>query len=382
MVGTVLDLTEEKEAAEKLIAAQTELSQVKEFVFLADSVPQLVWTTKPDGGVDYLNQNWYNYTGQKPEQSKEWGWAPVIHPDDIDRTIETWSRCVKEEVPYQIEYRLKKSDGSYRWFLGKGAPMKNEVGKIIKWFGTCTDIHDLKAYEEVLVKKNEELTKTNKDLDNFVYTASHDLKAPIVNLEGLITLVKKKVSSKIQEDEKHLLTLMETSINKFKNTIHDLTEITKINKKINEDIQLVFFNEVLEDVKEDLSSFIQETGTEFKSDFQVPDIYFSKLNFKSVVYNLISNAIKYRSPDRTPVIEIQTFKEENFCVLCIKDNGLGFDIRQKEKIFSMFRRLHSHVEGTGLGLYIVKRLVEDAGGKVEVDSIINEGSEFRIYFLG
>jgi PAS domain S-box-containing protein len=380
LVGSVLDLTEEKVAEEKLQAIQTELSQVKEFVFLAEALPQIVFTTDHKGNANYYNQNWNKYTGQTTEEALVKGWQPFIHPDDLQPSTEMWKRSLKEKSVYQIEYRIRRFDGAYRWFLGKAIPMKDNSGNVTKWVGTATDIDDLKTYEEVLLKNNIELTKTNKDLDNFVYTASHDLKAPIANLEGLLNLLKKKVSSKVEEDEGQLFSLMETSVNRFKNTIKELTEITKINREIREDVQLVFFSEVFEEIKDDLFSVIQEHEADIRTNFEVADIYFSKKNFRSVIYNLFSNALKYRSPYRKPKIEIRTFKAGNFVCFSIKDNGLGFDISKKDKVFSMFRRLHSHVEGTGIGLYMVKRIVENAGGSIEVESKIDEGTEFKVYF--
>jgi PAS domain S-box-containing protein len=380
MIGTVIDLTEEKEAADKLLSVQTELMQIKEFVFLAESLPQLVWTTDKNGDVDYFNQNWFSFTGQSKKEALAWGWASMIHHDDLNQTLELWRRALREENLFQAEYRIQKYDGTFRWFLGKGVPMKDENNKIKKWIGTCTDIHDLKTYEEVLLKSNNELSKTNKDLDNFVYTASHDLKAPVANLEGLLNMMKKKVGNEIESEGKNILNLMETSVNRFKSTIHDLTEITKINKKIQEDIQEVSFEEAVKEVLEDLRTTIHETGAEFKYDFRVSQIYFSKINFRSIISNLLGNAIKYRSPDRKPSIEIATHQEGRWCILTVKDNGIGFDITKKDKVFAMFRRLHDHVEGTGLGLYIVKRIIEDAGGKIEADSKIGEGSLFKLYF--
>jgi signal transduction histidine kinase len=126
---------------------------------------------------------------------------------------------------------------------------------------------------------------------------------------------------------------------------------------------------------------IDHSNARIKLDFENnASIKFSRKNFRSIIYNLISNAVKYRSPERTPEIHIQIKKLEGYNLLRVKDNGLGFNLHQKEKMFTMFKRFHDHVEGTGVGLYIVKRIIDNAGGRIEVESKEGEGTEFRIYF--
>lgn len=136
---------------------------------LADAMPQIVWTANPDGELDYYNQHWVDYTGMTVEETKGWGWGPVLHPDDLPRCIDVWTHAYTTGTPYEIEYRFKRaSDGSYRWFLGRALPVRDADGKIIKWFGTCTDIHDQKqAFAEVEDKVRErtaELAAVNASL--------------------------------------------------------------------------------------------------------------------------------------------------------------------------------------------------------------------------
>ncbi len=122
--------------------------------FLADAMPQIVWTGQPDGGLDYYNQRWYDYTGMTFEQTKDWGWQPVLHPDDLQQCLERWTKAVHTGEIYETEYRFKKGEGgTYRWHLGRALPMKDSDGKIVLWAGTCTDIDDQKRTEEQ-IKKN------------------------------------------------------------------------------------------------------------------------------------------------------------------------------------------------------------------------------------
>jgi two-component system sensor histidine kinase/response regulator len=234
-----------------------------------------------------------------------------------------------------------------------------------------------------LESMNVELKKVNNDLDNFVYTASHDLKAPVSNIEGLMNALNDCINDPKShtEDVMILLEMIGKSINRFKGTIQDLTEITKIQKNLDDEVEVVDINDVLDDIKLSIQELIMKNSAEIKVDFSgCSQIRFSKKNFKSILYNLLSNAIKYRDPERKLKILIKTKIVDDYTLLSVKDNGLGMDLKADTKIFSMFKRLHDHVEGSGIGLYIVKRIVNNAGGRIEVTSKVGKGSEFKVYF--
>jgi PAS domain S-box-containing protein len=234
-----------------------------------------------------------------------------------------------------------------------------------------------------LSNKNEELLRTNNDLDNFVYTASHDLKAPISNIEGLLFTLNSIFKEKNIQDKDidEIMSMMNHSINRFKGTIIDLSEIVKIQKNNYDDIAPINCREIVKDVKETIQLLIQNSEAAIHIDIDDRfEINFSRKNLHSIVYNLLSNAIKYRSPNRKPEIFLKAESAGDYTIMTVKDNGLGMKREDKDKIFSMFKRLHDHVEGTGVGLYIVKRIIDNAGGKIEVDSILDEGTVFKVYF--
>ena len=238
---------------------------------------------------------------------------------------------------------------------------------------------ELSKKNKELETKNKELSKVNNDLDNFIYTASHDLKAPISNIEGLITALFLEIDDENPELEK-IRNMTTASIMKFKSTLADLTEISKVQKDNSEDVQLVNLDSLLKEVKSDIEAIISKSHAQINIDLEVEEVKFSSKNMRSILYNLLSNAVKYCSPDRTPVIHVSTKVNGNFTVLSVTDNGLGINPAYKNKLFGMFKRLHDHVEGSGIGLYIVKRIVENNGGKIEVDSELNVGTTFRVYF--
>jgi PAS domain S-box-containing protein len=370
-----------KQLSERLLFTQ-------QFQFLADSIPQIVWTALPSGQIDYTNKNWAEYTGLDVAGSRTGAWFHLVHPDQYEEVKSKWEEALSKQHSFTMEYRLKrKSDGTYRWFLGRSVPMKDSQGNVTKWFGTATDIEDIKISGEK-VKESEKqwreaatkLTKINVDLDNFVYMASHDLKAPIANMEGLMLAMNKKINDHPDEKVKKINEMIIFSIDRLKKTIGHLTEVSKIQKETAEDVERVYFKEILEAVEADLHLLISTADAVIISHFEIDSVTFSVRNFRSIIYNLVSNGIKYSHPDRKPEIVLKTFRKKNEIVLTVSDNGLGISQTQVSKLFGMFKRLHDHVEGSGIGLYIVKRNIENAGGRIKVESELGTGTTFKVYF--
>jgi PAS domain S-box-containing protein len=372
--------------------------EAERFRLILESIPQIAWTARPDGALDYYNKRWYTYTGLTFEESMEWGWKVAIHPDDLKKIYDDWHFSLKSGSNCETQARIKRgSDETFRWHICRAMPIRKADGEIFKWVGTLIDIQDQKeslerlaeakeqanAFNIDLKKKNEELIKTNNDLDNFVYTASHDLKAPVSNIEGLVNTLSDVLPKDVIDNSevKQIITLVNNSIARFKTTILDLTEITKIQKINQEDIVNQDVKDIIEDVRLSISDLIDKSNADFHIDISAcKEIRFSKKNLKSIIYNLLSNAIKYRAFNRKPEIFIKTEVVPGFVVLIVRDNGLGMNLTKETKIFSMFKRLHDHVDGTGIGLYIVKRIIDNAGGKIEVESEVDKGSTFKVYF--
>ena len=238
---------------------------------------------------------------------------------------------------------------------------------------------ELQVNQKELRKKNDQLLRINADLDNFVYTASHDLKAPISNIEGLVETLK--IDFPLQNDDvTNLFEMIDHSIQRFKNTIYDLANVARVQNADLTDVITIDVKAAVEEVREDIQALIDVNHANIVLNLQVPSLTFSRKNFRSILYNIISNAIKYRSPERSPVITISTFKSENYTGLSISDNGLGIREQDISKIFEMFKRLHDHVEGTGMGLHIVKRVMDNADGKIEVSSEVDKGTTFTFLF--
>jgi signal transduction histidine kinase len=234
-----------------------------------------------------------------------------------------------------------------------------------------------------LGQTNEQLTRTNVDLDNFIYTASHDLKSPISNIDGLLLAVQQELPIEAQVGHVPLmLGMMRDAIERFKRTIGHLTDVSRLQKEHSQAASQVPLAALITEVSLDLTPLLRQTGGQLE--VLVPEsttLTFSEKNLRSVVYNLLSNALKYHHPARKPHVRVAYRAKEAYQVLEVQDNGLGLDLSQEQaKLFAMFQRLHTHVEGSGIGLYMVKRMVENVGGHIEVASTLGLGSTFSVYF--
>ncbi len=234
-----------------------------------------------------------------------------------------------------------------------------------------------KALEVSLRASNQQLTKTNKALDNFVYLVSHDLKKPVANIQGLLLMLKgeaanlsdrgKKVIDKLETSGVQLKTMIEELLADIRN--RDLTQQTEVSLK-----------KVLDDVTRSIDELILSHGATIESDFTaLPSIRYSYQDLRSILYNLITNSIKYGAATRPAVIKIKSELAIRGGCLWIEDNGMGIDLEQfGDKLFSKYNRVHKHAEGSGLGLWLVKETVEKNGGKITVDSTPGQGTRFTV----
>ncbi len=234
------------------------------------------------------------------------------------------------------------------------------------------------AHLEELELLNTNLERVNADLDTFVYTASHDLKSPILNIEGLIASLSEELGPARATVEMELAHISR-SIQRFKQTLEELTEVSRIQKNAVEEVIAVNMAEVVSEVCHLLEREIKDTETVFELDLDVAStVCLSRRNMTSVMYNLISNAIRYRSPARQPHIRVRTRTLGNGLSIAVQDNGLGIPTEKQDRVFELFKRMHSHVKGSGVGLYIVKRIIDNNGGSIQIQSEEGVGTKFEV----
>ena len=345
------------------------------FAQLLETIPPMAWTSQPDGTVDYLSAQWSAYTGASPAQLAASGPCPYLHPDDVAPSRAAWQQALRTGAPLaELHNRWKRGrDNEYRWHLAHAVPLHDAHGRVVLWVGTTTDVH-----AQQLQQQN--LERVNADLDTFVYTASHDLKQPINNIEGLLVALREDLAQDPAAPEiPQLLALMQGSVDRFKRTIAHLTDVARLQRADEQPTVAVDLAALVAAVQLDLAPELAAAAGRLTVDLAAcPPLAFAEKNLHSIVYNLLSNAIKYHCPGRAPRVHLRYAATAGHHVLEVQDNGLGLSPGQQLRLFGLFQRLHNHVEGSGIGLYMIKKIVENAGGRIEVESEAGVGSTFRV----
>lgn len=598
--GVVIDITERKVSEEMLSENETRLR------FMADSMPQLVWVTRPDGYHEYYNQRWYDYTGTKFGTTNGEGWNDLFHPDDQARAWKVWEHSLKTGEPYEIEYRLYHAPSdSYRWVIGRAMPYHDDKGEIIKWYGTCTDIDDQKHdsdratflaevsrvlvssldSDEVLKKitkltvptiadwcmvdtyseadgfkqvsiahsnpkrlkeviryrknvsldinddttvprvirsgkaeklditdeiideyiqdpstreylkslglcsvmvapikdgKNtigaisfmsaesgrrfddgdfdmaqevtsrislsitnsrlygnvqselkhrkelerqlrmekdrleasvkertaqlqltnqglidevakrrsieaelnahgEELTRSNKELEDFAYVASHDLQEPLRKIQAFGNLLLGEYGDSLGPEGADYLSRMHSAANRMSTLIEDLLAFSRVTRTKHRN-QPVDLSIVLSDVVSDLETRMKNTSASVTVG-KLPTVMADPTHMRQLFQNLVGNAMKFHRPDVPPKVTVSSKSKGGGFEITVKDNGIGFDEKYLDRIFAVFQRLHerSSYEGTGIGLAVCRKIVEQYGGTITARSVKNQGATFIIW---
>jgi two-component system, chemotaxis family, CheB/CheR fusion protein len=401
MVGSMVDITEAEAAEQKLKATNTELQDlIQEFQFVTDFMPQMVWSTQPGGHYDFFNKGWYDYTGLTQEDTMEKGWPVVLHPDDFDRALRLWEHSLQTGTSYEVEYRLKRYDGTFNWFLARAVPLKNDQGVVAKWFGTCTNINDQKLMNDILeqrvIERTEELQKINMELEasnsellQFASVASHDLKEPLRKIHMFSNLVRDRYLANSAGEAMDYMNRIIKASSRMTKLINDLLAFTRLSGESS--FELSGLNNLVEEVLSDLELSI----TEKKAIIEVgpmPEAEIINGQMRQVFQNIISNALKFNRPGIPPHIKISADRVSDlsfvdsfdangeYCRITIEDNGIGFNNQFAEKIFVIFQRLHAweKYDGTGIGLAITKKIIERHNGIITARSKEGEGSSFII----
>ena len=374
------ELARQQAARQAVERAAAEVSRVLE------GIPQIAWTADPQGRTTYFNRRWFDYLGEAPVSGAEI--RARAHPEDFDPALATWRHCLQTTEPFEVECRFRMPSGEYRWMLGRALPSRNEQGEVVQWIGTYTDIHEHKLAQERVVQaqrllrdNNEELTRVNIDLDSFIYSASHDLKGPITNIEGLLQALADELPLEARQRPPvyNILEMLTRSVERFQHTIEQLSDVARLQREHGLPPAPVLVAPVAQGVLLDLAPLAQAANARLDVDLAAGvAVRFLEKNLRSVVYNLLSNAIKYRAPTRPARVHLRAYPDGAFVHLTVRDNGLGLDAASQGRLFGLFERLHTHVEGSGIGLFMVKKMVENAGGRITVASELGVGSLFTV----
>jgi len=362
------DISERKKAQAALVASEARFRQ------LADAMPQMVWTSRADGYIDYYNERWYDFTGFDRENFGDVSFEPVLHPDDVQSWHDTWYASVRTGEPYRIEYRFwDRKENRWRWFMSRALPVRDGSGEITKWFGSCTDIDDQKRVED-------ELRRANQDLEQFAYSASHDLQEPLRSIKIYGELLSKRYGHKLDGQAFEFLEYLGMGASRMEMLVRDLLAYTQVTK-LQAPAEPSDANDAMNAVLANLGGAITQSGASVTHD-TLPSVRVHSAHLQQLFQNLIGNAIKYRSTEREPVVHVNGGLKNGRWLFSVRDNGIGIEPEYKEQIFGLFKRLHTGDEysGTGIGLAICQRIVERYHGRIWVESEPGKGSTFFFEF--
>jgi PAS domain S-box-containing protein len=352
------------------------ITQTKDAVIITESenlsktIPKIV----------FVNPAFTEMTGYKSQEVI--GKTPIVFMGrkSVKKDISNLSKALKGREEFKFETLNHKKNGEEYWVNFSMIPITNQEGNHSHWISIQRDITEEKNSEKEKEQLIRELTQNNKDLKQFSYITSHNLRAPLSNLTGLLNLMQEYP---VENPElREILNGFSTSTKLLNETINDLVKVVIIKDNPSIDKEEVLIKDVFENVFNQLSYLISLHKPILKIELEkVTILNINKAYLESILLNLFTNAIKYRSPKRTLRIFVSSKEIDNSIVLIFKDNGIGIDLeRNRDKIFGLYQRFHNYSDSKGLGLYLVKSQVESMGGSIGVESEVDKGTTFTITF--
>ena len=359
--GTASDVTERKRTAEALREAG------ERFRFLAESMPQKLFTAKPNGDIDYFNQQWMQFTGLAFEQIRDWGWTQFIHPDDLEETVRRWKQSLETGAFFHLEHRCRRQDGAYRWHLSRAHPMRDVEQKITMWIGSNTDIQEVK---EADTRKNE-----------FLAMLAHELRNPLAPIRSMLEIMKRA------DGNPHLiepaLGTIERQVRHMTRLIDDLLDVNRISQgNLRLRLEEVELASVIHHVVEAIRPACESAQVELTVTLPSQPLYLDAdpVRLAQAFGNLLQNACKFSKPGGNIWLAVE--RQEGDVVVAVRDSGIGISSDVLPKIFEMFTQGDQSLErsqgGLGIGLTLVRRLVTMHGGSVQAFS---DGADWGSQFI-
>lgn len=393
-VSTEVDITDQKRAEALLREREAELRS------MIDSIPQLAFVADSSARPTWFNRRWRDFTGATRERLVGEGWHQFVHPDDMERVLSGFNAAVEAGEAWEATFRILGVSGDYRQFLSRAVPVRDEDHDIARWFGTSTDITDqfeaqearaqaireqmaraaAETREDEIKRYAVELERSNRELQDFAYVASHDLQEPLRKITMFTDLVIEENGNKLDEESISYLKRAQQAAVRMSDLIKDLLSFSRVST-MKQPFEPVSLDRVVAEVLADLDLMIDEHGARVHVD-SMPGIEADVAQMRQLFQNLLVNAVKFRKENEAPEIHLRAklVEDGDRVEIEIADNGIGFDVRYLDKIFSPFQRLHGRntYEGTGMGLAICRRIVERHNGILTASSEIGVGSTFRV----
>ncbi len=379
IIATWVDITKQKNADDALRVSQEQLQ------ISVDGSELALWDWNIKTGEVSINERWANIVGYTKAELSPISiqtWDKLVHPEDAPIVQDIIRRHVSNETPImEVEVRMRHKDGHWVWILDRGKVIEwDEDGAAVRFAGTHLDITQRKLLELEREQLLADVVRSNNELKQFSFIISHNLRGPLASMRGLLGLMREEPIPDGNLSE--LINGFETSTKQLTDTIQTLNEILVIRNTGALELKSIRFDDILKNVLDDHHYLTTGIEIDWDVDFdKAPSINFNEAYLHSIILNLISNAIKYRSPKRTLRMTIRTDIDEAGVVLRFSDNGLGLDVtHKKDSIFGLYQRFHSDIDGKGLGLYMTRAQIEALGGRIQVDGAVDQGLTFTIHF--
>ncbi|MEK6806409.1 MAG: response regulator [Pseudomonadota bacterium] len=368
--GVAADITQ------RIKAEQAQRESEAHYRFLSEAIPEHVWTAQPDGTLNFANSALTNYFGATLETVIRTGWEKGLHRDDLEATRAAWRESLEAGTPLEAKYRLRRHDGIYRWHLARALPLKDEQGNVVKWFGTSTDIEDMKSAQTASHAAAEAKTA-------FLANMSHEIRTPMNAVIGMTSIL---MDSRQTPEQREWTEIIRNSGEHLLTIINDILDYSKIEAgKVELESESFALRECIETTLDLISAAAAQKNVEvgYLTQPEVPEgVRGDVSRLRQVLLNLLSNAVKFTPAQGQVSVEVSARKlDEAYEIeFAVKDSGIGMNPEQQAKLFKPFSQVDSSTTrtygGTGLGLSISKRLVELMGGTIRVESQPGQGSVF------
>lgn len=329
--------------------------------------------TSPAMFISKQIENLLGYTPEEFSKDPEF-WITLLHPDDKEIALESARKTLADGAS-TAEYRMKAKDGRWVWIRDESILIKDENNAPLYLQGVFLDITERKEAEAQREKLIQELEAKNSELERFTYTVSHDLKAPLITMSGFLGyLVEDAKKGNIERLESDVKRILDANL-KMQRLLDELLELSRVGRAMNAPTHCPF-EQIVKEALLTLERQIKEKHVETIVQNNLPTVYGDKIRLIEVVQNLLDNAIKFMGNQPKPKIEVGVKRENGQNVFFVKDNGVGIDKAYHEKIFELFHKLNPDADGTGVGLALVKRIIEVHGGTIWVESELGKGAAF------
>ncbi len=354
------------------------------FYGFANSLPQLAWIADPDGYIYWFNQRWYDYTGTTLEEMQGSGWIKVHHPDHIDRVLNKYKEYWAAGTIWEDTFPLRSKNGEYRWFLSRAMPHTNSEGKILRWYGSNTDITEQLKTQEQLVQAKEAAEAAEKAKSEFLANMSHEIRSPMNSVIGYADLLtaasidkstRLEYAQRIVSNGSHLL-----------NILNDILDLTKMDHgKLHIETTQFSLKSLMSDVCHSMKVLAAQKSINLEFDYPAgtPKVFISDpLRLRQIVVNLVGNAIKFTATGFVRM-EVEYLGNQKELQISVVDTGLGLSHESRQMLFEPFTQVDSAVNrnfsGSGLGLHLSQRLAQHLGGEITIPwSELGKGSRFTL----